>query len=61
MKPGLDGVVVAETVLSHADPARGMLWVRGHAVAELVAATATKVPLRCCGMTLPAVGLRAMP
>jgi citrate synthase len=37
MKPGLEGVVVAETVLSHADPARGMLWVRGHAVADLVA------------------------
>jgi citrate synthase len=36
MKPGLEGVVVAETVLSHADPARGMLWVRGHTVAELV-------------------------
>ena len=36
-QPGLEGVVVAETVLSHADPARGMLWVRGHPIAELVA------------------------
>lgn len=36
MKSGLEGVVVAETILSHADPARGMLWVRGHTVAELV-------------------------
>lgn len=36
MKPGLEGVVVAETVLSDADPERGMLWVRGRAVAELV-------------------------
>ena len=37
MKPGLEDVVVAETVLSHADPARGMLWVRRRTVAELVA------------------------
>ncbi len=36
MRPGLEGVVVAETVLSHADPARGMLWVRGHAIPQLV-------------------------
>jgi citrate synthase len=36
MKPGLEGVVVAETVLSHADPERGMLWVRGRAISELV-------------------------
>jgi citrate synthase len=36
MKPGLEGVVVAETVLSHADPERGMLWVRGHPISELV-------------------------
>ena len=37
MKPGLEGVVVAETVLSHAEPERGMLWVRGRPIAELVA------------------------
>jgi citrate synthase len=37
MKPGLEGVIVAETVLSHAEPERGMLWVRGHPIAELVA------------------------
>ncbi|HUD85675.1 MAG TPA: citrate/2-methylcitrate synthase [Xanthobacteraceae bacterium] len=36
LRPGLEGVVVAETVLSHADPARGMLWVRGHAIPQLV-------------------------
>jgi citrate synthase len=36
MRPGLEGVVVAETVLSHADSARGMLWVRGHAIPQLV-------------------------
>jgi citrate synthase len=36
MRPGLEGVVVAETIVSHADPARGMLWVRGHAIPQLV-------------------------
>jgi citrate synthase len=36
MKSGLEGVVVAETVLSHADPARGLLWVRGRPISELV-------------------------
>jgi len=37
MDSGLEGVVAAETVLSHADGARGILWVRGHTLAELVA------------------------
>jgi citrate synthase len=37
MSGGLDGVVAAETVLSHADPARGMVWVRGHDLPDLVA------------------------
>jgi len=37
LKPGLEGVVVAHTVLSHAAPERGMLWVRGKPIAELVA------------------------
>src|SRR3954454_14419763 len=37
MSDGLDGVVAAETVLSHADPARGMVWVRGHDLPDLVA------------------------
>jgi citrate synthase len=36
LRPGLEGVVVAETVLSHADSERGMLWVRGHPIPELV-------------------------
>jgi citrate synthase len=36
MKPGLEGVVVAETVLSHADSEQGMLWVSGHPIPELV-------------------------
>jgi citrate synthase len=34
---GLAGVVAAETVLSYSDGARGILWVRGHALPELVA------------------------
>jgi citrate synthase len=34
---GLAGVVVAETVLSHSDGARGILWLRGHTLEEVVA------------------------
>src|ERR1700688_1031303 len=34
---GLAGLVAAETVLSHSDGARGILWVRGYTLAELVA------------------------
>jgi citrate synthase len=37
VQPGLEGVVVAETVLSHAEPERGMLWVRGRPIPDLVA------------------------
>jgi hypothetical protein len=34
---GMAGVVVTETVLSHSDGARGILWVRGHTLPELAA------------------------
>mgnify|MGYP001597182136 CR=1 FL=1 len=37
MDSGLEGLVAAETVLSHSDGAQGILWVRGHTLAELVA------------------------
>ncbi|MBV8889209.1 MAG: citrate synthase [Alphaproteobacteria bacterium] len=37
MDSGLEGVVAAETVLSHSDGARGILWVRGRTLPELVA------------------------
>jgi citrate synthase len=37
MDSGLAGLVAAETVLSHADGPRGLLWVRGHTLDELVA------------------------
>ena len=37
MSGGLEGVVAAETVLSHTDSARGMVWVRGHDLPDLVA------------------------
>jgi citrate synthase len=37
MRPGLEGVIAAETVLSYADPQSGRQWVRGHALAELAA------------------------
>ena len=37
MDSGLAGLVVAETVLSHSDGAHGIMWVRGHTLADLVA------------------------
>jgi citrate synthase len=37
MDSGLAGLVAAETVLSHSDGARGILWVRGFTLPELVA------------------------
>src|SRR6266496_3221718 len=37
MDSGLAGLVAAETVLSHSDGARGILWVRGHTLADLAA------------------------
>src|SRR5690348_1232474 len=37
MDSGLAGLVAAETVLSHSDGARGILWVRGHRLADLAA------------------------
>src|SRR5262245_11701264 len=37
MVDGLDGVVAAETVLSHADGERGIVLVRGHPIPDLVA------------------------
>ncbi|HWB50849.1 MAG TPA: citrate synthase [Stellaceae bacterium] len=37
MDSGLEGLVAAETVLSHSDGAQGILWVRGYTLPELVA------------------------
>src|SRR4051812_27657496 len=37
MANGLDGVVAAETILSHTDQANRMVWVRGVALPTLVA------------------------
>src|ERR1051326_6284180 len=37
MDSGLAGLVAAETVLSHSDGGRGILWVRGHTLADLAA------------------------
>ena len=37
MDSGLAGLVAAETVLSHSDGARGILWVRGHTQTDLAA------------------------
>jgi citrate synthase len=36
MSGGLDGVIAAETVLSHTDRGNGMVWVRGHDLPDLV-------------------------
>ncbi len=36
MSNGLDGVIAAETVLSHTDRRDGMVWVRGHDLPDLV-------------------------
>src|SRR5437870_8181122 len=37
MDSGLAGLIAAETVLSHSDGARGILWVRGRTLRELAA------------------------
>lgn len=37
MDSGLAGLIAAATVLSHSDGARGILWVRGHTLPDLVA------------------------
>ena len=37
MSEGLEGVVAAETVLSHTDGESGTIWVRGRTIADLVA------------------------
>lgn len=37
MNDGLEGVIAARTVLSHADGEHATVWVRGHPIAELVA------------------------
>ena len=37
MASGLDGVVAAETVLTHVDGARGIWWLRGHTLEEIIA------------------------
>jgi citrate synthase len=37
MASGLDGVIAAETTLSHTDRTNGMVWVRGHDLPTLVA------------------------
>jgi citrate synthase len=37
VKEGLEGVIAARTVISHADAERGKIWIRGHAIEDLVA------------------------
>jgi citrate synthase len=37
MAGGLDGVIAADTILSHTDRTSGMVWVRGHDLPTLVA------------------------
>jgi hypothetical protein len=56
MNRGLEGVVVAETVLSDADSATGKRWMRGVPLADPVTGLAMRAPSRCCGMGSPARG-----
>ncbi len=56
MDSGLEGVIAAETVLSHSDGGRGILWVRGHTLDELVAEHGYEGPSPCCGRASPATG-----
>jgi len=37
MNDGLEGVIAAETLLSHADGESGAVWVRGHTIENLAA------------------------
>src|ERR1044072_4079205 len=37
MNSGLEGVIAADTVLSHTDGDTGTIWVRGHTIGDLVA------------------------
>src|SRR5690349_18469022 len=37
MQDGLEGVVAAETVLTHVDGKEGIWWLRGHTLPDLVA------------------------
>jgi citrate synthase len=53
---GLAGVVVTETVLSHSDGARGILWVRGHTLPELAANCGTMARSGSYGRALRAIG-----
>ncbi len=36
MNSGLEGVIAAETVLSHVDGQKGAIWVRGHTIEDLI-------------------------
>ena len=37
MNSGLEGVVAAETVLTHVDGGAGIWWLRGHGLADIIA------------------------
>jgi hypothetical protein len=50
MASGLDGIVAAETILGHTDPATGMVWVRGVDLPTLARHSVSRVRSRCCGM-----------
>ena len=45
MANGLEGVVAAETVLNHTDPANGMVWVRGHDLPTSSPNMASRAPI----------------
>ena len=54
MPSGLEGVVAADTILSHADRELGMLWVRGVAVPQLAELHGYEGTVALCGTDSPA-------
>ena len=52
MKSGLEGVIAAETALSHSDADTGTIWLRGHTIEDLVKNHGYEAPSRFCGKAL---------
>ena len=50
MDSGLEGVIAADTVLSHVDGRKGTIVVRGHSIGDLVKNHDFEARSRSCGM-----------
>ena len=60
MTSGLEGVVAAETDLSHTDQKNGMVRVRGHDLCRpWWRGSDSRAPLPCCGKVFAGTGLSA--